>query len=66
MTIWSTDAANKAASIAISGGGLVATQTTTSTSSIVRGDTSSVPLSSDDWYFEITINARNTRIYAWI
>jgi hypothetical protein len=58
MTIWSTDAVNKAASIAISGGGLVATQTSTTSSSIVRGDTSSVPLSSDDWYFEVTVNAR--------
>jgi hypothetical protein len=51
MTTWNPS--DKAASITLSGGNLVASQT--STGGMVRADTASLS-SSNNWYFEVTIN----------
>jgi hypothetical protein len=59
MTVWINDDSNKATSITISGGGLVATQTGATRTAMVKADQGSDPGNSDDWYFEITVNVKN-------
>src|SRR4051812_3351909 len=46
----------RAASIALSGGNLVATQTNTG-SAMVLANTSSAAGNADSWYFEVTVNS---------
>jgi hypothetical protein len=59
MTLWINDDSNKATSITISGGRLVATQTGATRTAMVKADQGSYPGNSDDWYFEITVNVKN-------